>query len=51
MRGNVKKIARLESIRYVLSQFEYPDKELAATGVLPDPDIVSRFHRSSRQLD
>lgn len=48
---NVKKLARLESIRYVLSQFEYDGKDEAATRVLPDPNVMMRFHRSIYHLD
>ena len=47
----LKKEARLESIRYVLSQFEYEDKDKALTRVLPDPNVVMRFHRSIYHLD
>lgn len=46
IKTNVKKQARLESIRYVLSQFEYEGKEQAATRVLADPNIVMKFHRA-----
>lgn len=51
VRANDKKIARLESIRYVLSQFEYDGKDKALTTLLPDPNIISRYFRSSQQLD
>ena len=46
IKTNVKKEARLESMRSVLSQFEYEGKEEASTRVLPDPNVVMRFHRS-----
>ncbi len=46
IKTNVKKEARLESMRSVLSQFEYEGKAEAATRVLPDPNVVMRFHRS-----
>ncbi len=46
VKTNVKKEARLESMRYVLSQFEYDGKDEAAARVLPDPNVVMRFHRS-----
>lgn len=46
VKTNVKKEARLESIRHVLSRFEYDGKEEAGTRVLPDPNVVMRFHRS-----
>ncbi len=51
IKTNVKKIARLESIRYVLSQFEYDGKDEAATGVLPDPNVIMRFHRSIYDIE
>ena len=51
VRANNKKIARLESIRYVLSQFEYDGKDKALTTLLPDPNIITRYYRSSQQLD
>ena len=43
--SNNKKTARLESIRYVLSCFDYKGKP-ASADLLPDPNIVSRYHRS-----
>lgn len=50
IKTNQKKIARLESIRYVLSKFEYDGKEHSNTTVLPDPNVVMRFHRSIYNL-
>lgn len=50
IKTNTKKVARLESIRYVLSKFEYHGKESASTTVLPDPNVVMRFHRSIYHL-
>jgi polyphosphate kinase len=41
-----KRTARLESIRHVLSQFDYKGKENAQTTLYPDPNVVQRFHRS-----
>jgi len=51
VKANNKKIARLESIRYVLSQFNYDGKDEALTTILPDPNIITRYYRSSRQID
>lgn len=51
VKTNSKKEARLESIRYLLSQFEYDGKDEALTRVLPDPNVVMRFHRSHYNLD
>ncbi|MEM9859877.1 MAG: polyphosphate kinase 2 [Bacteroidota bacterium] len=46
VKTNVKKEARLESIRHLLSSFEYEGKDEATTRVLPDPNVIMRFHRS-----
>jgi len=51
VKANNKKTARLESIRYVLSQFNYDGKDEALTTILPDPNIITRYYRSSRQID
>ncbi len=51
VRANDKKKARLESMRYVLSKLEYPGKEESKTNLAPDPDIVTRYHRSSKSVD
>ena len=48
---NRKKTARLESIRYVLSQFDYPAKEEADLNLYPDPKVVQRFHRAMNEID
>jgi polyphosphate kinase 2 (PPK2 family) len=49
--SNDKKTARLESIRYVLSQIPYENKEKAGVSLHPDPDIVQRYHRKNLQID
>lgn len=51
VKSNDKKTARLESIRYVLSQFNYEGKDKATCMLHPDPDVVSRYHRKSLQID
>ena len=51
VRSNDKKRARLESMRYVLSTFEYDDKEEAGSLINPDPTVVSRFYRSIKRID
>jgi len=51
VKANDKKVARLETMRYVLSQFEYPNKDKALTTLFPDPNIIMRYYRSSHQLD
>ena len=50
VKANDKKIARLESIRYVLSHFNYDGKGTETT-LLSDPNIIMRYHRSSHQID
>lgn len=50
IKTNDKKAARLESMRHVLSHFEYTDKAVDP-GLLPDPNVVLRYHRSILQLD
>ncbi|GAB6073440.1 polyphosphate kinase 2 [Nautilia lithotrophica] len=49
--SNDKKTARLESIRYVLSQIPYEGKKEAKVSLHPDPDVVQRYHRKNLQLD
>lgn len=51
VRANSKLRARLESMRYVLSMFNYDGKGESGTTVLPDPNIVMRYHRSAKQID
>ena len=51
IKTNDKKEARLESIRYVLSQFEYDRKGSTNTAILPDPNIAQRYHRMIQQID
>jgi polyphosphate kinase 2 len=51
IKANTKKIARLESIRYILSLFNYEGKDEANISLHPDPNVVNRYHRSLIQLD
>ena len=51
IKTNDKKEARLESMRYVLSQFDYEGKGNSGTTVLPDPNVVQRYHRMVKQID
>ena len=51
VKANDKKTARLESMRYVLSQFNYDRKDQAQTILFPDPNTVMRYHRSALQID
>ncbi len=51
VKANSKKKARLESMRYVLSRFEYDGREDHVATVLPDPNVVRRYHRLVKQID
>lgn len=51
VKANNKKRARLESIRHVLSTLDYEGKDHAGITLHPDPAIVRRFHRSTKQID
>ena len=51
VKTNDKKQARLESMRYVLSQFDYPEKGTANISIVPDPNVIIRYHRSAVQID
>ena len=47
VRTNDKMTARLESMRYVLSKFEYEGKNKSKAMLLNDPNVVFRFYRHS----
>ena len=49
--ANNKREARLESIRYVLSQLDYKGKDEKAISLHPDPNVVMRYHRASKHSD
>ena len=51
IKTNDKKEARLESIRYVLSKFEYEGKGNSGITTLPDPNVAERYHRLVKQFD
>ncbi len=51
VQANNKKKARLEAIKYVLSQFEYEGKGNNAKIITPDPNIAQRYFRLLVQLD
>jgi len=51
VKTNEKKEARLESMRYVLSRFNYKEKGDSRTVILPDPNIVERYHRTIKKND
>ena len=51
VKTNNKETARLECIRYVLSKFNYEGKEESKTTLLPDPNVIMHYFRSSHQID
>ena len=51
VRADNKRKARLESIRHVLSQFNYAGRTRAKVPLAPDPNIVVRYYRHIKQLD
>lgn len=51
IKTNSKKQARLESIRHVLSHFEYERKGSSKSIILADPNVVQRYHRLISQID
>lgn len=52
VQANNKKKARLESMRYVLSTLNYAGKgENNTVSLLPNPNVVMRFHRSVQKID
>ena len=50
VKTNNKLKARLESIRYVLSKFDYDGKSDTEANILHDPNIVMRYYRSVKNL-
>ncbi|WP_299437142.1 polyphosphate kinase 2 [uncultured Aquimarina sp.] len=51
VKTNNKKTARLESMRYVLSQFDYIGRSKAKTTIIPDPNVILRYYRFIEQID
>lgn len=51
VKTNDKQEARLESIRYVLSKFDYDGKQETEVNLFPDPNVVMHYFRSSNQID
>ncbi len=50
IKTNNKKVARLEAMRHVLSNFDYDGKDEAMTTLTPDPNVVMRYYRSSFKI-
>ncbi len=51
VKTNQKKVARIESMRHVLSLFDYAGKTRAKTTTFPDPNVIQRYHRHVEQID
>lgn len=51
VKTNNKKIARRESIRHVLSMFDYPEREKSSVNLYPDPNVIVRYYRHLKQID
>ncbi len=51
VKTNDKRTARLESMRYVLSCFDYPGKGRSKAVMLPDPNVIIRYYRQVEQID
>jgi polyphosphate kinase 2 len=51
VKANNKKLARLESIRYLLDNIPYAGKEHTKVRITPDPNVVTRFHRNIIKID
>ena len=51
VKTNQKKTARIESMRHVLSLFDYAGKTRAKTTTIPDPNVIERYYREAEQID
>ncbi|MCB0482239.1 MAG: polyphosphate kinase 2 [Flavobacteriales bacterium] len=51
VRANDKKVARLESMRFVLSSIEYENKGITGVNLLPDPNVVTRYYRDIEWME
>lgn len=51
VKTNDKRKARLESMRYVLTQFDYDGRDESPVNIFPDVDVIQRYYRHSKQLD
>ncbi len=51
VKTNNKRTARLESMRHVLSRFEYEGKLKAGSLLQPDPNVIVRYYRHVKQID
>ena len=51
VKTNDKRKARLECMRYVLSQFDFNTKENSDFSLMPDPNVIMRYFRSLHKYD
>lgn len=51
VQANNKRKARLESMRHLLSVLEYTGKRDARVSLVPDPNVIMRFHRAAVKID
>jgi len=51
VKTNNKKTARLESMRHVLSQFDYDGKGDSGANLFPNPNVILRYYRHAKQID
>jgi polyphosphate kinase 2 len=51
VKTNDKRTARLESMRFLLSQFDYEHKGQAGITLFPDPNVVEGYYRRNIQID
>ena len=51
VKTNNKKVARTESIRHVLSLFDYPEKKNSPINLYPDPEVIVKYFRHIKQID
>jgi len=51
VKTNNKETARLECMRYVLSLFDYENKDDDQVSLLPDPNVIMRYFRSLHKYD
>jgi len=50
VKTNDKRTARLETIRYVLSQFDYSTKKKTKPLIITDPNVIIRYHRNIEKI-
>ncbi|MBP7174237.1 MAG: polyphosphate kinase 2 [Cloacibacterium sp.] len=51
VKSDNKQRARLEAIKYVLSLFNYDEKDQSKANLMVDPNVVQRYFRMVKQID